>query len=357
MIAGQQPAPENKPTLALVGATGVVGTVTRQVLSTRENIWGRVRLFASAHSSGRRVPVLGDELEVDVLTPHAFDGVDVALFNAPEEVARTWAPVAAERGATVVDGSPAFRMDHQVPLVVAEVNAHAARSRPRGIVASPSCATMGPILAVGALHAELALREFGLATYQAASGAGQSGVETLYDQISAVAGDRRLGAAPGDVRRAIGGELGPFPAPLALNVVPWVGTDLAGGWTSEERGVRDESRKILDLPDLKVSTTCVQVPVISGHSAVVHAVFESEVDPGRAAAILRDAPGVVLYDDPASHEYPTPADVVGTDPVWVGRLRQSLDEPRALDMFVSGDNLRKGAALNAVQIAELVATT
>ncbi len=181
-------------------------------------------------------------------------------------------------------------------------------------------------------------------------------MDTLYDQLTKVAGNRELGSTPGDVRRVVGDDLGPFPAPLALNVVPWAGSLKNGGWSSEELKVRNESRKILEpAAALKVSATCVRVPVITTHSLAVHARFDREVDVDEAREVLRDAPGVLLFDNPAEGEFPTPADVVGTDPTWVGRLRKSLDDPQALELFVCGDNLRKGAALNTAQIAELVA--
>ena len=345
----------SKPTLALIGATGAVGTVMRDILSTREDVWGEIRLVASPRSAGRRLPVRGEEVEVQAIAPEVFDGVDVAMFDVPDEVSVTWAPIAAERGAVVVDNSGAFRMDPDVPLVVPEVNARAARRRSKGIISNPNCTTLSMIVAMGALHAELGLCELVVASYQAASGAGQAGIETLHNQLGKVAGNRDLGTHPGDVRRVVGDDLGPFPAPLALNVVPWAGSLKDDGWSSEELKIRNESRKILDLPNLRVSATCVRVPVVTTHSVAVHAVFEREVTADAAWGILRDAPGIVLYDDPARGEFPTPADVVGTDPTWVGRVRQSLDEPKALDLFLCGDNLRKGAALNTAQIAELVA--
>jgi aspartate-semialdehyde dehydrogenase len=254
-----------------------------------------------------------------------------------------------------VDNSGAFRMDPEVPLVVPEVNRDQVRARPRGIIANPNCTTLSMIAAIGALHREYGLRELVVASYQAASGAGQSGLDTLLDQVAKVAGDRALGSRAGNVRQAIGDDLGPFPAPLALNVVPWAGSLREGGWSSEELKVRNESRKILGLPNLKVSATCVRVPVVTGHSLAVHAVFSSEVDADEARDVLDRAPGVIVVDDPGAGEFPMPADAVGTDPTWVGRIRRSLDDPCALDLFVTGDNLRKGAALNTAQIAELVA--
>jgi aspartate-semialdehyde dehydrogenase len=193
-----------------------------------------------------------------------------------------------------------------------------------------------------------------VSSYQAASGAGQQGVDTLYDQIAKVATDRTLGTRAGDVRAAVS-DLGPFPAPLALNVVPWAGSLKDDGWSSEELKVRNESRKILGLPDLRVSATCVRVPVVTTHSLAIHATFSTEVDADEARRLLASSPGVVVQDDPAKGEFPTPIDVVGTDPTWVGRIRRSLDDPRSLDLFLCGDNLRKGAALNTAQIAELLA--
>jgi aspartate-semialdehyde dehydrogenase len=346
-------AAKRKPTLAVVGATGAVGTAMLELLSTREDVWGEIRLVASPRSAGRRLTVRGEEVEVVALSEECFEGVDVAMFDVPDELSAQWAPIAAAKGAVAVDNSAAFRMDDEVPLVVPEVNAHAARNRPRGIIANPNCTTLSMIVALGALHAEFGLSELIVSSYQAVSGAGQAGIDTLRDQISKVAGSN-LGTQPGDVRRAVG-DFGPFPAPMALNVVPWAGSLKDDGWSSEELKVRNESRKILGLPGLKVTATCVRVPVITTHSLSVHARFEREVTVRQAHEILRDAPGVVLYDDPAAGEFPTPADVVGTDPTWVGRVRRSLDDPCALELFVCGDNLRKGAALNTAQIAEVVA--
>jgi aspartate-semialdehyde dehydrogenase len=342
------------PTLAVVGATGAVGTVMLEILSTRRDVWGEIRLIASPRSAGRLLTVRGVQVPVVALSEAAFEGVDVAMFDVPDEVSAQWGPIAAARGAVVVDNSGAFRMDADVPLVVPEVNPGAVRRRPRGIIANPNCTTLSMIVAMGALHAEFGLTKLVVASYQAASGAGQAGIDTLREQLAKVSSTPGLGTAPGDLRRAVG-DLGPFPAPLALNVVPWAGSLKDAGWSSEELKVRNESRKILGLPDLKVSATCVRVPVITTHSLVVHASFEREVTVRQAHGVLRDAPGIVLCDDPARGEFPTPNDVVGTDPTWVGRIRQSLDEPNELELFVCGDNLRKGAALNTAQIAELIA--
>jgi aspartate-semialdehyde dehydrogenase len=345
----------NRPTLAVVGATGAVGTVMLDLLSTREDVWGEIRLIASPRSAGRRLSVRGQETEVIALSEDAFDGVDVAMFDVPDEVSAAWVPVAAARGAVAVDNSGAFRMDPDVPLVVPEINPRDAARRPKGVIANPNCTTLSLIVAVGALHAGFGLEELVVASYQAASGAGQAGVDTLYAQLDKVSGTRSLGQRAGDLRGVVG-DLGPFPAPLALNVVPWAGSLKDEGWTSEELKIRNEARKILGLPSLRVSATCVRVPVVTTHSVAVHAVFSRPVGREAAWETLRAAPGVVLCDQPERGDFPTPADVVGTDPTWVGRVRESLDDPNAIDFFVCGDNLRKGAALNTAQIAELVAT-
>ncbi len=348
-----------KPTLAVVGATGAVGTVMLGILSQRADIWGEIRLIASARSAGKLLTVRGEQVAVVALSPEAFDGVDVAMFDVPDEISAEWAPIAVERGAIAIDNSGAFRMDDDVPLVVPEVNPAAARNRPRGIISNPNCTTLTMMDAIGALHSRWGLTELVVASYQAASGAGQPGIDRLQAELEVVGGDRSLGMQAGDIRRAIADKLGdgpsPFPAPLALNVVPWAGSLKEGGWSSEELKVRNESRKILGLPNLKVSATCVRVPVITTHSLAVHATFESPISVDEARQALIEAPSVVVVDDPENLEFPTPADSVGTDPTFVGRLRQSLDFPNTLELFVCGDNLRKGAALNTAQIAELVA--
>lgn len=343
-----------RPVLSIVGATGAVGTVMRSIVSERAAPWGDVRLVASARSAGRMLPVCGREVAVEALAPDVFDGVDLAMFDVPDEVSRQWAPVAASRGVVVIDKSGAFRMDDDVPLVVPEVNPEAASQRPRGIISVPNCTTLSMIVALGALHRAFGLRSLFAASYQAASGAGQAGIDGLYDQLAKVGGNRALGQRPGDVRDLVGSD-GPFGAPLAMNVVPWAGSLRADGWNSEELKIRNETRKILGLPDLPVSATCVRVPVVVGHSLALHATFGQEVTRAEAQRILAAAPGVMLADDPEAGVYPTPLDVAGTDPTLVGRVRQSMDDPRTIELFVVGDNLRKGAALNAAQIAEMLA--
>jgi aspartate-semialdehyde dehydrogenase len=342
-----------KPSLAVVGATGAVGTVMLDILSKRENVWGEIRLIASERSAGKKLLCRWEELTVVALSPEAFDGIDVAMFDVPDEISAIWAPIAASRGAVCVDNSGAFRMDPDIPLVVPEVNPDDIKRRPKGIISNPNCTTLSMIVAIGALHKRYKVKELVVASYQAASGAGQSGLDTLRAQIKEVAGTS-VGDLPGDLKTVIK-DNGPFPAPLALNVIPWAGSLKEEGYTSEELKVRNESRKILGISDLKVSATCVRVPVLTTHSLAVHAVFELEVSRKEAQEILAKSAGVKLVDDPESYQFPTPADAVGTDPTWVGRVRKSIDDPKALDLFVCGDNLRKGAALNTAQIAELVA--
>jgi aspartate-semialdehyde dehydrogenase len=342
-----------KPSLAVVGATGAVGTVMLDILSKRKDVYGEIRLIASARSAGKKLTCRGQELTVVALTPEAFEGIDIAMFDVPDEVSKEWAPIAASKGCVVVDNSGAFRMDKDVPLVVPEVNPDQVKNRSKGIISNPNCTTLSMIVALGALHKQYGLKELVVASYQAASGAGQSGIDTLRDQISKVA-NTSVGDNAGDVRKIIS-DHGPFPAPLALNVIPWAGSLKEDGYSSEELKVRNESRKILGIANLKVSATCVRVPVLTTHSLAVHAIFEKEVSRQVAQDVLKNAAGVELVDDPENHKFPTPADVVGTDPTWVGRVRKSLDDPNALDLFVCGDNLRKGAALNTAQIAELVA--
>jgi aspartate-semialdehyde dehydrogenase len=342
-----------KPSLAVVGATGAVGTVMLDILSKRKDVYGEIRLIASARSAGKKLICRGQELTVVALSSEAFEGIDIAMFDVPDEVSKEWAPIAAGKGCVVVDNSGAFRMDKDVPLVVPEVNPEQVKNRSKGIISNPNCTTLSMIVALGALHKQYGLKELVVASYQAASGAGQSGIDTLREQISKVA-NTSAGDTAGDVRKVISNH-GPFPAPLALNVIPWAGSLKEDGYSSEELKVRNESRKILGIASLKVSATCVRVPVLTTHSLAVHAIFEKEVSRQVAQDVLKKAAGVELVDDPENHKFPTPADVVGTDPTWVGRVRKSLDDPNALDLFVCGDNLRKGAALNTAQIAELVA--
>ncbi|RZT83574.1 aspartate-semialdehyde dehydrogenase [Pseudonocardia sediminis] len=353
----------DKPVLALVGATGAVGTTMINILDSRESVpWSEIRLIASARSAGKVLRVRGEDITVLELKPEVFDGVDIAMFDVPDEVSAEWAPIAASRGAIAVDNSGAFRMDPDVPLVVPEVNPEKVTDRPKGIISNPNCTTLSMMAAMGALHREFDLQALVVASYQAASGAGQPGVDQLYAEIAAVAG-KDLGVTGGDVAAAltaagvpVGSDAGsPFPAPLALNVVPWAGSVKEDGWSSEELKVRNEARKILGIPELKVSATCVRVPVVTTHALSVHATFGREVTVDAARKVLAAQPSIVLRDDPEKGEWPTPSEAVGGDPTWVGRIRQALDFPNTLELFVCGDNLRKGAALNTYEVAETVA--
>ncbi|SFD86971.1 aspartate-semialdehyde dehydrogenase [Actinopolyspora alba] len=348
------------PTVAIVGATGAVGSVMIEIMNSRETVpWGEVRLIASPRSAGKKIDVRGVEHTVVALSPEAFDGVDIAMFDVPDELSAAWAPVAVERGAVAVDNSGAFRMDPEVPLVVPEVNAHEVNERPKGIIANPNCTTLSMMAALGELNREFGLRELVVSSYQAASGSGQDAIDRLRAEIDAVAG-KQLGDRAGDVAEALVAaglsEETPFKAPLALNVVPWCGSRKEDGWTSEELKVRNESRKILGIPELKVSATCVRVPVVTTHSLAVHATFDREVGVSDAHRVFERASSVVLQDDPDGPDFPTPAGVVGGEPTYVGRVRQAVDFPNTLDFFVCGDNLRKGAALNTYEIAETLAS-
>ena len=349
-----------KPNLALVGATGAVGTVMIDIINARENIWGEIRLIASKRSAGKKITVHGQELTVVELAPEAFDGIDIAMFDVPDEISEIWAPIAVEHGAVAVDNSGAFRMNDQVPLVVPEVNPEQTKNRPLGIISNPNCTTMTMMAALGALHRKWTLTELVVASYQAVSGAGAAGIDQLQKETAAVAKDPMAGTTSDSVSDAIKAaglsqSDSLWAVPIALNVIPMAGSLKEGGHTSEEMKVRNESRKILGINDLKVAASCVRVPVQVSHSLAVHATFKNPLTVAEVHAELKKQPTVVLMDDPANGIYPTPAHVAGQDPTFVGRVRQALDFENSIDMFVVGDNLRKGAALNTYEIAELVA--
>ncbi|MFM8926816.1 MAG: aspartate-semialdehyde dehydrogenase [Rhodoluna sp.] len=349
-----------KPNLALVGATGAVGTVMIEIINSRENIWGEIRLIASKRSAGKKITVHGQELTVVELTEEAFVGIDIAMFDVPDEVSLIWAPIAAKYGAVAVDNSGAFRMDLDVPLVVPEVNPEKAKDRPRGIISNPNCTTMTMMAALGALHRGWNLRELVVSSYQAVSGAGAQGIDQLRKETVALAGTN-VGERSGDIAIALAAtglsqSESPFTDPIAMNVIPFAGSLKDAGYSSEEMKVRNESRKILGIPDLKVAATCVRVPVLVSHSLAVHATFERPITVSEVHEALAKVPTVVVFDDPAEGKWPTPNLVAGQDPTYVGRVRSSLDFPNSIEMFVVGDNLRKGAALNTYEIAELVAS-
>ena len=357
-VTGEGTTGDVLPTLGIVGATGAVGRVVLDVLPTRHTHWSAVRLAAGAEDVGTTLRVGGEDVVIEALAPEFFDGLDVCIFDIPPSIARHWVELAAAHGVVAIDNSTEFRMQPDVPLVVPEVNPRKVADRPRGIIANPGATVMTMIDALAVLHGVWELTGLVVTTFQAASGLGRTGMTRLHDELDVICGHRELGTRPGDVRRLIEEELGasPFPAPLALNVVPFVGHHVGDGWTSEEVKVRQETRKILDLPDLPISATCVRVPVVSSHSVTIHATFSQRVKVSDARRALVEAPAVVMLDDPDEPEFPTPNDVVGADPRFAGRLRQAPESPHTLDLFICGDNLRKGAALNMVQTAELVAS-
>lgn len=338
--------------LVVVGATGAVGTEMLRILEERGLGAYEVIPVASPRSAGRKLDFAGRQIEVLALAPEVFEGAGLALFDVPDEVSAEWAPIAAAAGAIVVDNSAAWRLDDDVPLVVPEVNPADAQVRPKGIIASPNCTALAMIVPLGALHARVPLTRLIVASYQAASGAGKLGIDELWDQTERVTKEPDL-VRDGLAREAIeGGET--FVHPIAMNVLPRIGSVTDSGYTTEELKLGHEARKVLGAPDLPVSATCVRVPVAVGHAVAVHAEFERPVTPAEARAILAEAPGVELRDEPARHVYPTPQEAAGRDPCYVGRIRQDLYDERALEMFCVADNLRKGAALNTVQIAELL---
>ena len=338
--------------VALVGATGAVGTEILRILEQRNFPVDQLIPIASPRSAGRKLPFHDSTVEVVALSREAFEGADLALFDVPDELSVQWAPVAAEMGAVVVDNSAAWRMDDSVPLVVPEVNPHAIADRPKGIIASPNCTTLAMVVPVDVLHRRFGLRRLIMSSYQAASGAGVAGTDELWDQIE------RAAKEPDKVREGMardvlqGGES--FKHPIAMNVIPQCGSVKDRGYTSEELKLCYETRKIMGLPDLPATATCVRVPVVVGHGVAVHAEFEEAITPEQARELLEAADGVQVLDDTPNGVYPTPLIAAGEDPCYVGRIRQNLFDPKALELFCVADNLRKGAALNTVQVAELL---
>ncbi len=333
--------------VAIVGATGQVGTVMRSILVERDFPVEEIRFFASSRSAGSVIEWRGREVVVEDAATADFSGIDVALSSSGASASREISPRLAAAGAVVIDNSSAFRMDPEVPLVVPEVNSHALITIPKGIVANPNCTTMVAMPVLKPLHLAAGLESMVAATYQAVSGSGREGVDELADQLAKYQDlDPRVLAFNG---RAFPIDEGvKFPGTIAHNVLPIAGSIVDDGSleTNEEQKLRDESRKILEIPNLKVSATCVRVPVFSGHSLALTLGFESEMTPERATELLVKARGVVL------HEMPTPRLATGEDPTFVGRIRRSETSAHGISLFLSGDNLRKGAALNAVQIAE-----
>jgi len=336
--------------IAIIGATGQVGTVMRAILLERQFPADDVRFFGSARSAGSTLEWDGRQITVEDAATADFSGIDIALMSSGATSSKQIAPRVAAAGAIVVDNSSAWRMDPEVPLIVSEVNAHALANIPKGIVANPNCTTMAAMPVLKPLHAAAGLRTLVVSTYQAVSGAGREGVDELAQQLEA--------SARGDVRQlTFNGSYfalekgNKFPLSIAHNVVPMAGSIVDDGSleTGEEQKLRDESRKILEITDLLVDATCVRVPVFTGHSLSLTAGFDRPISPEEATDLLKNAPGVVL------EEIPTPRQAAGQDPSYVGRIRRAHTVSNGLSLFVSNDNLRKGAALNAVQIAELLA--
>jgi aspartate-semialdehyde dehydrogenase len=338
--------------LGVVGATGQVGAVVRRLLEERDFPVAEIRYFASARSAGTTLPWKGTEITVEDAATADPTGLDIAIFSAGATTSKAQAPRFAEAGVLVIDNSSGWRMDPEVPLVVSEVNPHAIKDAVKGIIANPNCTTMAAMPVLKVLHAEAGLERLIVSTYQAVSGAGLAGGEELLEQTRAAVAQDPMELVQ-DGSAVIFPAAVKFPKTIAFDVIPQAGSFVDDGLfeTDEEKKLRNESRKILELPDLLVSGICVRVPVFTGHSLAINAEFANPLSVARAKELLADAPGVVLTD------VPTPLEAAGQDPSYVGRLRQDEGVPngRGLAMFISNDNLRKGAALNAVQIAELVA--
>ncbi|MFK0151785.1 aspartate-semialdehyde dehydrogenase [Streptomyces sp. NPDC090493] len=331
--------------VGIVGATGQVGTVMRRILVERNFPVTQLRLFASARSAGSVL----DGVTVEDAATADYSGLDIVLFSAGGATSKALAEKVAAQGAVVIDNSSAWRKDPEVPLVVSEVNPHAIADRPKGIIANPNCTTMAAMPVLKVLDAEAGLEALVATTYQAVSGSGLAGVAELHGQVQKVAADAEKLTHDGTAVDFPEPQV--YKRPIAFNVLPFAGNLVDDGLneTDEEQKLRNESRKILELPELKVSGTCVRVPVFSGHSLQLNARFARPISPERATELLADAPGVELSD------IPTPLQAAGRDPSYVGRIRRDETVENGLALFVSNDNLRKGAALNAVQIAELVA--
>lgn len=340
-------------TIAVVGATGQVGRVMRSILAERDFPADEVRFFASARSAGTKLDYRGTEVVVEdvaATSDEDLKGIDIALFSAGGTLSKQQAPRFAAAGAVVVDNSSAWRKDPEVPLVVSEVNPAEAGNTPKGIIANPNCTTMAAMPVLKPLHDAAGLQRLRVASYQAVSGSGLAGVRTLEEQVRANLDVMEQLTTDGSA--FVAGDLGPYVKPIAFNALPMAGNLVDDGTaeTDEEQKLRNESRKILGIPELAVAGTCIRVPVFSGHTLVIHAEFAEAITPDRARELLADAPGVTLVD------VPTPLEAAGIDDSLVGRIRQdqSVPEGRGLVLVVSGDNLRKGAALNTIQIAELL---
>ncbi|MBI2869234.1 MAG: aspartate-semialdehyde dehydrogenase [Chloroflexi bacterium] len=324
--------------IAILGATGRVGQEYIKILPQRRFPAASVKLLASDRSVGRKIQFGNDDIEVEEATPEALKGLDVAFFAAGSDISRKLAPAAAREGALVIDNSAAFRMEATVPLVVPEINAEDLRAH-QGIIANPNCVTTHMVVALNPLHRVNPVKRITVDTYQSVSGTGLAALDELRTQAGQV-----LAGQPAAPRV--------YPHQIAFNVIPEVETPLENGYTKEEWKMVEETRKIMHAPDIAIAATCVRVPVFSGHSEAVHADFASPITPAEARAILAKSPGIKVIDDVSRSAYPYPIMAVGTDDVLVGRIKQHPDLPNSLTMWVVADNIRKGAALNSVQIAE-----
>jgi aspartate-semialdehyde dehydrogenase len=331
----------NQPTVAIVGATGAVGVEMLLCLEQRNFPLGKLKLLASARSAGKRVKFRGEDVVVEELTHDSFNGVDIALFSAGGGISKEFGPSAAAAGAVVIDNSSAFRMDADVPLVVPEINPQAAKNHPKNIIANPNCTTIISLMALAPLHEKFGLKSVIASSYQAVSGSGAQGIIELEEQVKAIATGQPF-------------EPKVYPRQIAFNVIPQVDVFTDNGYTKEELKMLHEGRKIMGLENLKVSCTCVRVPVYRSHSVSITAQFEKPVDVEAARAAYAGKPGVQLKDDPSNKLFPVPLDTTGKDDCLVGRIRKNIVLENALDLWVVGDQVRKGAALNAVQIAEIL---
>ncbi len=326
--------------VAILGATGAVGRTMLKVLEERDFPVEELKLLASERSAGTEIEFKGNKYVVEPVSPEAFEGIDIALFSAGASRSRIWAPIAVEKGAVVVDNSSAFRMEPDVPLVVPEVNPEDVHMH-KGIIANPNCSTIQMVVALNPIHKQKKIKRVIVSTYQAVSGAGAKAIEDLEKETKA---------------RFEGKHYYPeaLPASIAFNVIPRIDIFMENGYTKEEMKMVNETRKIMHAPNIKVSATCVRVPVFVGHSESITIETEEPIDVDEAREILKNAPGVIVEDDPENNVYPMPIDVEGKDDVFVGRIRKDLAFDNGLSLWVVADNLRKGAATNAVQIAELL---
>jgi aspartate-semialdehyde dehydrogenase len=328
--------------VAVVGATGAVGEQMREILEEREFPVGELRLLASERSAGQFLPFNGKEIRVDVLEEDSFRGIDIGLFSAGGSVSAKFAPLAVNAGAVVIDNTAHFRMNAEVPLVVPEVNAkEIANYKHRGIVANPNCSTIQMVVALKPIHDAARIRRIVVSTYQSVSGAGRQAMEELSQQVTALYNGRDL-------------EMQKFPHQIAFNCIPHIDAFVDGGYTKEEIKMINETRKIFAEPDLRITATTVRVPVFCSHSESVNIETDKKLTAADVKAILREAPGVIVADEPENNVYPMPIEAIGKDATYVGRIREDDSVPNGLNLWIVADNLRKGAALNAVQIAEIL---